>query len=112
MNKTRNTLILSAALIFAALAVFQVFGLSNSARLSGRSVVGMGDLHRFEALKANRPAVGMGDLHRFEALKTSRQTVGMGDLHRFEALKAASLSAGMGDLQRLNAEQADQTAGK
>jgi len=98
MNATRlPKVIIGAALVIAALVVFQAVYSSGNARQSNRSYVGMGDLQRYEAQQEihyvveNNSYVGMGDLHRYEAqqeiqyAEKNNSYVGMGDLRRYEA---------------------------
>lgn len=83
MNTKRfSKLLFAALLVVAAVFAFQTLYNPGSAMKSNSTYLGMGDLHRYEAVQAlpkaavtarNQSYVGMGDLHRFEFEQEQRK---------------------------------------
>ena len=122
-------LILSAALIIAALVALQAFRPSADPKASVPAYTGRGDYQHNES-QYFQPYTGRGDYQRYESQffqpdanvpEIDPSYVGMGDLHRYEAQSSIQNSAipgsdhpyiGMGDLRRFEALQESEDAGE
>ena len=70
MNAKRlSRLFLITALLIVVVVALQVFVLPASTKETSKPIIGMGDLHRYEAENEYKPYVGMGDLRRFEFMQ-------------------------------------------
>jgi hypothetical protein len=79
LTNRRPKLMVGAALVTVVLVVVLTINVAGSANKVNRPVVGMGDVHQFEALQATTPNT--------EALFSDHPYVGMGDLHYYESLQ-------------------------